>query len=188
MIYTNVQHNLVAGEGSAFQQYSITIRNPRYPDPYQGKDPLSFVSMAPPNITIGANNLVNAPAHTLNGGFSRELGGGTALHLDGVYTRIDDLPTGVPINEPDPVTKIAPLPEWGHITQTQPIGTYRYRAFLARLDKRSDRRWYTVSYTLSKQDAHTSVTDTFNRMADDGPADKGRCSSRGTFRSAVSGR
>ena len=50
---------------------TITIRNPKYPDPYQGKDPLSFVSTAPPNITIGANNLVNAPAQTFNGGISQ---------------------------------------------------------------------------------------------------------------------
>ena len=100
VIYTNAQHNLVAGEGSAFQQYTITIRNPSYPDPYQGRDPLSFVSTAPPNITIGANNLVNAPAQTANVGFSKDIGRGGAIHLDGVYTRIDDLPTNVRSTSP----------------------------------------------------------------------------------------
>ena len=175
VIYTNAQHNLVAGEGSAFQQFAITIRNPKYPDPYQGKDPLSFVSTAPPNITIGANNLVNAPAQTLNGGFSRQLRSGAALHLDGVYTRIDDLPTNVQINQPDPTTGKMPLPEWGRIAQTQPIGTYRYKALLGRLDHRiGSRALYTVSYTLSKQDAQTTVTDNFNPGPDLGPADNDR--------------
>jgi hypothetical protein len=81
----------------------------------------------------------------------------------------------VPINEPDPVDKVVPLPEWGHITQTQSIGTYRYGAFLARLDKRiADRALYTISYTLSKQSGRNSVSDTFNRAVDEGQADNDR--------------
>jgi outer membrane receptor protein involved in Fe transport len=170
VIYTNVQHNIVAGEGSAFQQFAISIRNPTYPDPYGGRDPMSFVSTAPPNITIGANNLVNAPAQTGNVGLSQELRGGAAFHLDGIYTRIDDLPTNVHINQPDPVTRQVPLPEWGRIQQTQPIGIFRYAAFLARFDKRAARSVYTVSYTLSKQDARMgTISNIWTTVRTSGP-------------------
>ena len=74
IIYVNLQNSLLDGEITAFQQYNVTIRNPSYPDPYQGKDPLSFVSTAPPNITIGANDLRNALAQTASVGFSQQLG------------------------------------------------------------------------------------------------------------------
>ena len=39
-------------------QSNITIRNPSYPDPYGGKDPLTFASTAPPNITIVNDDIV----------------------------------------------------------------------------------------------------------------------------------
>lgn len=175
IVYTNAQNSLLDGETNAFQQNTITIRNPSYPDPYQGKDPLTFVSTAAPNITIGANNLVNAPAYTTSAGFSQQLGDGAAIHLDGVYTKLDQIPTNVQINQPDPVTGIVPLPDWGRIAQTQPIGTYEYRAFLARLEKRLARRaQYSVSYTWSKQEGNTSVTDAFHPANDQGPGDTDR--------------
>ncbi len=185
IIYVNLQNSLLDGEITAFQQYSVTIRNPSYPDPYQGKDPLSFVSTAPPNITIGANDLRNALAQTASVGFSQQLGGNFGLHLDGVYSRIDDYPNRVNINTPDPRTGLRPLPEWGQIVQSQPSqGTFDYTAFLARLEKRySDRYLYTVSYTLAKQvDSWTgkdgnstgSITNVFHPEDDRGPADTDR--------------
>jgi len=185
IIYVNLQNSLLDGEITAFQQYSVTIRNPSYPDPYQGKDPLSFVSTAPPNITIGANDLRNALAQTASVGFSQQLGGNFGLHLDGVYSRIDDYPNRVNINTPDPRTGLRPLPEWGQIVQSQPSqGTFDYTAFLARLEKRySNRYLYTVSYTLAKQvDSWTgkdgnstgSITNVFHPEDDRGPADTDR--------------
>ena len=92
-----------------------------------------------------------------------------------MYTRIDDLPTNVQINQPDPVTGKVPLPDWGRIAQTQPIGTYRYQALLGKFDHRvGSRAVYTVSYTLAKQVAQTTVTDHLNPGADLGPADNDR--------------
>ena len=90
LVYGNMQNSLGDGEINAFQQYTVNIRNPPYPDPYQGRDPLSFVSTAPPNITILANDLENAESHTASARLSRsELGDrpGAArrrhLHEDG---------------------------------------------------------------------------------------------------------
>ena len=50
-------------------QSNIIIRNPAYPDPYGGKDPLTFASTAPPNITIINDDIVNSFAQTANSGF-----------------------------------------------------------------------------------------------------------------------
>jgi hypothetical protein len=93
-----------------------------------------------------------------------------------VYTRISKLPTNIQINEADPVTKTVPLPEWGHISQRQPIGTYRYRALMARFENRGFRRGqFVVSYTLGKQDANMgTITDHLNPASNQGPADNDR--------------
>jgi hypothetical protein len=185
LIYVNLQNSLLDGEITAFQQYSITIKNPSYPDPYQGKSPQAFASTAPPNISIGANNLVNPPAQTVTGGVSRALGDQLSLHVDGVYSRIDDFPNRVNINTPDPASGVRPLPQWGQSIQLQPSqGAFEYRALLLRLDKRLSRRHlYTLSYTLSKQDdawtghdanSNGGITDVFQPGLDQGPADVDR--------------
>lgn len=185
LVYGNMQNSLQDGEVNAFQQYSVNIRNPQYPDPYQGKDPLSFVSTAPPNITILANDLENSESHTVSAGFSHELGNAFTLHLDGVSTTTPKFPTRVNINTPDPETGQRPLPEWGQIFQQQNSqGSYDYRALLVRLEKRFTRFYqYTLSYTLSKQDnawtgtsgnGYGLITDAFNRSLDQGPADVDR--------------
>ena len=67
-------------------QSNIIIRNPSYPDPYGGKDPLTFASTAPPNITIFNDDIVNSFAQTTNVGFSQQLAKGVAIQVDGVYT------------------------------------------------------------------------------------------------------
>ena len=101
LVYGNVQNSLLDGEINAFQQYTVTIRNPSYPDPYQGRDPLSFVSTAPPNITDrrqrSAQRRVAHRQRRLVAGAGRAR---SALHVDGIYTRIDDFPDRVNINTP----------------------------------------------------------------------------------------
>jgi hypothetical protein len=185
IVYVNVQNSLLDGELNAFQQYSVTIRNPSYPDPYQGRDPLSFASTAPPNITVGANDLRNPLAHTANVGYSQQFGSAFGLHIDGIYSRVDDFPTRINVNTPDPVTGMRPDPTWGQIVQLQPsAGSFDYKALLVRLDKRySNRYLYTISYTLAKQqnawtgtsaNSNGSITDIFQPWLDQGPADTDR--------------
>ena len=185
IVYVNLQNSLLDGEITAFQQYGVTIKNPSYPDPYNGKSPESFVSTAPPNITIGANDLRNPFAQTASLGFSQQIGPSLAIHVDGVYSNIDDYPNRVNINTPDPASGMRPLPQWGQIVQSQPAqGSFDYRALLVRLEKRYSTRYlYTVSYTLSKQEdgwtgkdgnATGSITDVFHPERDLGPADTDR--------------
>jgi hypothetical protein len=185
LVYGNMQNSLGDGEINAFQQFAVNIRNPSYPDPYQGRDPLSFVSTAPPNITILANDLENAESHTASGGVSRGIGDEFSLHVDGLYTRTVKFPARQNINTPDPGTGLRPLPEWGNIIQQQLAdGSYDYRALLVRLDKRFSHNYqYVLSYTLSKQDndwtgtsgnGYGQITDVFNPGLDSGPADVDR--------------
>jgi len=182
LVYGNMQNSLGDGEINAFRQYSVNIRNPSYPDPYQGRNPLAFAVTTPPNINILANDLENAESHTTSAGLSQQLGNELALHVDGIYTKTVKFPNRVNINTPDPVTGLRPLPEWGNIIQQQlSKGDYDYRALLVRLEKRySSRHQFTLSYTLSKQDnawtgtsgnGYGAITDVFNPGLDQGPAD-----------------
>lgn len=184
--YGRVHHMVMNGwhgaETTTLRQTSINIRNPAYPDPYQGRDPLAFASTAPPNISIVDDRLVNPVATTANLGFSQELRANLALHVDGVYTKTDDFPVTVNINTPDPVTRRRPRPEWGRILQLQPIGQAKYRGLFVRLERRyANRHQYMLSYTLSKHDNNWqgatstgNITDFYNPRLDWGPANNDR--------------
>ena len=149
--YNAIMNGTPGNETGAFRQFAINITNPSYPDPYGGRDPLSFASTAPPNISILSDELENAYSDMYTAGFSRQLGPDLGLHVDGVYTKSDKFNADVRINPIDPVTRRRILPEWGIITEAQSVGWQKYRALLVRLDKRfSNRNQYTVSYTLGK--------------------------------------
>ncbi len=169
----------VVGEITTLRQVNVIIQNPTYPDPYQGQDPALFASTRPPNITILDNNVKNARSWAANLGFSHALGSNLAISLDGVYSQYRELPLGVNINTPDPVTRQRALPEWGRIVQTQTIGEGKYRAFMVRLDRRYTNRYaYLLSYTLAKHDNNLAtglsttspLTDFYNPGLDRGPA------------------
>ncbi len=68
-IYYNPNNIQIAGqEVNSLQQASVVIANPSYPDPYGGQDPFRFVSTAPQNITILANDLENLESRGVHGG------------------------------------------------------------------------------------------------------------------------
>ena len=160
LIYTNITNATQGNEITALKQNSIIINNPQYPDPYQGRDPLSFVSTAPANIEIIDNNLVNPPVHTTTLGFSQQLTADMAVNVDGVYQKATDYLQIAQINTRDPRTLQRPLPEWGQIRQVQSSGWYDYRALLVRLEKRLSHSYqYQLSYTLAKQAASYATGD-----------------------------
>ena len=187
LIYTNITNATQGNEITALKQNSIIINNPQYPDPYQGRDPLSFVSTAPANVEILANDLVNAPVHTTTAGFAQQLSGNMAVNVDAVYQRAADYLQTVQINTRNPQTLQRPLPEWGQIRQVQSTGWYDYQALLVRLEKRlSNRHQYQISYTLAKQEASYAsgdsvgiaqggtITDLYNPGLDDGTTNNDR--------------
>ena len=159
--YNVIMNGVPQGELGALLQNSITIRNPTYPDPYGGRPPSSFVSTAPPNISIMSDFAGNNPypdtawenpysdMYTL--GLSQELGADLAIHADGVYIKSDKFNAGNQINERACPTCPIPYPEWGRINQIQSVGWQDYRALLMRLEKRFSRsHQFTVSYTLGR--------------------------------------
>jgi len=179
ILYANIQNGTFDGEASALRQYSVNIKNPSYPDPYKGLSPLAFVSTAPPNIKINANDIRNPEVQNYSVGLSRALTSTLGLNVDAVYTPIDKLPTTVEVNTPNPITGVRPLPLFGQIAEMEPIGRFLYRALYVRLDKRFSRRFqYTVAYTLaSQQDNYYgsagslgAITNSFNTQGDWGPA------------------
>jgi len=158
LVYTNVTNATQGSEITALKQNSIIINNPTYPDPYQGRDPASFASTAPPNINILSNDLVNAPVNTYSAGLSQQLMADTAVNVDGVYQKATHYFTMENINTPK--NGVRPLPEWGQIVSTDPIGEWTYKALLVRLEKRLSHRYqYQVSYTLAKQDGNYGSPD-----------------------------
>jgi hypothetical protein len=148
--YNPMNIQIKAAELENYRRPTATIANPTYPDPYGGRDPLSFVSTAPQNIAIIANDLENLESRAYTVGFSQELSSTLAIHLDGVYNDMTKVPMAVDINaRSGGTTGVRPLPQFGRILQTQSIGFTDYKALLARLEKRFDNRYmYMVSYTL----------------------------------------
>jgi Carboxypeptidase regulatory-like domain/TonB dependent receptor len=194
LVFNNITNATQGNEITALKQNNIIINNPSYPDPYQGRDPASFASTAPPNINILNDNLVNAPVNTYTLGGSRQLMEDTAINIDGVYQKANNWPTNQNINSPQQAAlgvvanpAVRPLADWGQIVSTDPIGEWTYKALLVRLEKRLSHRYqYQVSYTLSKQDSNYgsadtvgiaqggTITDIYNRGLDQGPQSSDR--------------
>ncbi len=148
--YNPMNIQLKAAELENYRRPTATLANPSYPDPYGGRDPLTFVSTAPQNITINANDLENLESHAYTVGLSQELTPTLAVHVDGVYNHMTKAPMALDINpRSGGTTGPRPLPQFGRILQNQSIGWSDYTALLARLEKRFDDRYmYMISYTL----------------------------------------
>ena len=151
-IYYNPLNLIVTtNERTNFRQASITITNPSYPDPYQGLSPERFVSTAPQNVNILANDLENIESHATTAGFSQELMTNVALHVDFVYNHMIKVPQAIDINpRAQGATGPRPLPQFARIEETRSNGEIDYKALLLRLEKRFDDRYmYGLSYTLA---------------------------------------
>jgi len=162
------------GEFRNLQQFTVSITRPAYPDPYQGQDPLTFVTTAPPNIQLTSNSLQQPTANQANVGVSQRLSSEFAIHVDAVYNRtLNDYKT-VDINPRDLVTGLRPLPQWARIDQTQSNSDLKYRAVYTKLEKRFSRRnQFLVSYTWTKSDDNAPLArylDPFDHSIDFGPS------------------
>ena len=92
--YDNIRTlNNMIGEQRNFSQFTISIVNPSYPDPYQGQDPLTFASTAPANLNVLADNFRNPQAENYSAGLTQKLTAEMSIHVDGVYVHSsgDDL-------------------------------------------------------------------------------------------------
>ena len=158
-------------------QTNIVVRNPTYPDPYDGRDPLTFASTAAPNITIVNDEIRNPIAHISTVGISRELAANMAVNVDAVYTKTLGDNISANINTQDPVTRVRPLSAWGRIIENQSLGESTYKALLVRAEKRfADRYMYLVSYTLARStdNGNATIADFYNPGIEFGPASTDR--------------
>jgi hypothetical protein len=151
MFYENVRTLTNFGELTWPQNKSIVISRPSFPDPFQGRSRDQFLSTAPPNITVGDHDQVNAYAHQFNVGLSRMLTRELALTTDVTFVnRFSDRDT-VDINLPDQVTRQRPYPQFNRVSYWRSDADDTYRALLVKLEKRMSNRYqFMVSYTLSR--------------------------------------
>ncbi len=149
--YGNIRMLANLGEFRNLQQFSVTIGNPAYPDPYLGKDPSLFITSAAPNIQVTSNSFQQPTGQQVSIGISQALPGEFAIHVDGVYNRTRYDYKTVDINPRDPVTGVRPLPEWARIDQTQSVSDLKYSAIYTKLEKRfSHRNQFMMSYTWTR--------------------------------------
>src|SRR6185369_17775347 len=88
--YDNIRTlNNMIGEQRNFSQFTIAIVNPPYPDPYLGKDPLTFASTAPANLNVLADNFRNPQAENYSVGVTQKITSDLSVHVDCVYVHSD---------------------------------------------------------------------------------------------------
>jgi hypothetical protein len=191
--YNPMNLQITSAELANYRQPTAIIANPTYPDPYGGRDPLTFVSTAPQNIQVSADNLENLQSAAYTAGVSRALTSVIALHVDGVYNHMTKVPMTIDINARPGSYSVAsntfvatgprPLPQFARVLQAQSIGFMNYKALLVRLEKRLEHNYmYLVSYTLSGSNGNVNnsggtqsvVTDSGRISSDEGPNNSDR--------------
>jgi outer membrane receptor protein involved in Fe transport len=184
IVNVDLQDNAFEGEISTLRQTQITIlgtvANPvPYPNPYAPYTSYQAYLAAHPqsglNVSLNDNNIYNPKVYTWNLGVDRQISSDLSLSVEGMYTHMYGLDVTQNINSPNPVSGLRPLPQWGYINVSSPIGNYDYTGLFVRLNKRfSNRYQYVVSYTLAKQydnyNSSTAITNYYAPQQDDGPA------------------
>ena len=149
--YDNMRTLQLGNEISWPQSQTIIINKPSYPDPLQGQSGTQFLSTAPPNITVLANNLRSPYSHSFSAGLTRQLTQDVGLTADFAWVNRYGDTTTVDLNLPAPTTRVRPYPQFGRVSQIQSTSNSTYRALLMKLDKRMSHRWSAlVSYTLAQ--------------------------------------
>jgi len=172
-----------SGERNNFRQPTANIANPPYPNPYGGRDPISFVSTAPQNIQTMADDLENLQSAAYTAGVSQAITSVLAIHVDGVFNRMTKIPMAVDVNpRSGGATGTRPLSQFARVYQTQSVGDMDYKAMLVRVEKRLERNYmFTVSYTLASTEGTvnnigpaSTVTDAAHLEYDNGPNNSDR--------------
>jgi hypothetical protein len=134
-----------------YQQFSVNITNPSYPDPYGGRNPGDFIVSGPANITVVANDYVQPYSNQFNAGFSQQLFGEYGIHVDGIVTNTNHDRKILDINARVPGAAARPNPTFARVDENQSTGSARYRALYAKFEKRySHRHQFMVTYTYAR--------------------------------------
>ena len=130
LYYNNIQTLLNFNEIRNLSECNIIITDPSYPDPYNGKSPLSFCSRAPPNVTVLAPNYRNPYAQQYGIGYSHQFASDFALQVDGVYQHAFRDFRDVDLNYPDVTTGLRPLPPGVVFCNSNPLDRPSTRPYL----------------------------------------------------------
>lgn len=154
LYYENIRTlTMLYGEIRWPQAKPVSIDDPSFPDPFQGRSRDEFLSTAPPNIRVLSNDLVNPYSYHLATGVSHQLAPSVALDVDFIWTEGRDDRDRININVPDEVTSQRPYPQFGRVRFSQSTADRSYRALLVKLSRRFSGRWQAlVGYTLSKSE------------------------------------
>lgn len=151
VFYDNMRTLVNFGELTWPQSRTIIINNPSYPDPLLGASRDQFLSTAPPNISVLANDAVNPYAHQASAGVSRMIGANLGVTADLIVVRRKSDRDTVDLNLPDQVTRVRPYPQFGRVSYWQYTADNNYDALLLKFERRMSSGYqYMLSYTLSK--------------------------------------
>jgi hypothetical protein len=157
-----------------YQQFSVNITNPSYPDPYGGRDPATFIVSGPANITVVANDYVQPYSNQYNAGVSHQLAGPFAIHVDGVFTNTDHDRKILDINARTPGAATRPNTTFSRVDRNQSTGSVKYRALYTKLEKRFSRRHqFMVTHTYMRSRDNNPLSrylDPFDLELDWGPS------------------
>jgi outer membrane receptor protein involved in Fe transport len=150
MFYDNMRTLQNFGELTWPQAQQVIINRPTFPDPYNGVPRSSFISSAPPNISVMSNATVSPYAHQVDLGVNRLVRRLFAVSADVTFVnRYSDRDT-VDVNLPDQVTRVKPYPQFGRVSFWQSTADNTYRALLLKVEKRMSNHYQLLtSYTLS---------------------------------------
>jgi hypothetical protein len=178
IFYDNIRTLTNFGELTWPQAQQIIIQRPAFPDPLGGRTRESFLSTAPPNITVMSNASVNPYAHQFNVGINRLLTREIALSVDVTFVnRFSDRDTVDP-NIPDQATRVRLYPQFARVNFWQSTADNTYRALLVKVEKRMSHNYqYLVSYTLSSARDNNFISSLgdsygFTKFERDGAADR----------------
>jgi hypothetical protein len=175
MYYGHIRLLGTLPEFANFKTFSLTINNPAYPDPFEGRDPSDFiVAAAAPNITVVSNDMVQPLAHQASGGVSHRLTDVLALHVDAVFNNTKGDYKVLDVNARNPATGQRPDPTYTRIDQVRPDAEVEYKALYLKLEKRSSQKHqYMVSYTFTDADDNNPMgryLDPFDFSVNWGPS------------------
>jgi hypothetical protein len=173
MYYNNIQTLLNFPENRNLSQCSVLIKNPSYPDPYNGLSPTAFCSTAPPTVTVLDQHFQMPYSEQFTLGYSREITKDFLVHVDGVYTHTLHDWRILDQNYPN-AAGVRPLAAWARILDHESISQSKYKGMYVRAEKRYAKRYqFLVSYTLSSatdDNPQAQIRTPSNYSLDWGPA------------------
>jgi len=175
MYYGHIRLLGTLGEFNNYKAVTVTIPNPSYPDPFNGRDPHEFISSAPPNITVVDNHMIQPLAYQTSAGLSQRLTSTLAVHVDAVVNNTNGDYKTQDLNPRNPTTGIRPDLTYGRIDQVQPAAELEYRAVYTKLERRFANNYqylFSYTYTHSRDNAPMArFIDQFNpNLYDFGPS------------------